>query len=171
MGRTIFPSCGSRGRLSRLAAKLHRCGTPVAPSEAAARVREVPRAEKNRRSSRRWSSGAKLPARERLRAARPGWSDFAAVEFRVAVGRCGWPVGLACRLPARREWFVAWPPACTALSNNRLALPLLARVLPLVVPFTVVPEHSQGIRGIGLREGAIVPGICWRSSVGRASDL
>ena len=33
------------------------------------------------------------------------------------------------------------------------------------------PGHLAGIRGISLREGASFPRICWRSSVGRASDL
>ena len=33
------------------------------------------------------------------------------------------------------------------------------------------PGHLGGIRGIGLRAGATFPRNCWRSSVGRASDL
>ena len=52
--------------------------------------------------------------------------------------------GLAAALSRHEVAFVAWPPTSTALSNNRLARPLLARAVPLVVTFKIVPDIRKG---------------------------
>src|SRR5579863_703446 len=60
---------------------------------------------------------------------------------------------------------------CTPPGSCRTAVTLPCTPTSPCDNLTNCPVHLAGIRGISLREGAGVPRICWRSSVGRASDL
>ena len=159
MGRTIFPSPGSRDRLSLFSGKnpidIRPRLRPESGSTSAVEVREP---EDNRPRSGRQSPRPLVSPRATV----AGCSSRAAGNrAAVAFSSGSWPLRLTgragCRLEPARSAFVAWLPACTALSNNRLALPLLARVLPLVVPFTIVPDIQKGSEGLVCAKAQLFP--------------